>query len=70
MQFRMGGSSSGGSALIGCGTILALFGILLALTPFGVWMVRGLGWAAIVLGVAFAIAGIFYWLSGPRRRYF
>ena len=70
MQFRIDGSSSGGRALIGCGTILALLGILLALTPLGVWLVRGLGWGAIVLGVAFAVAGIFYWISGPRGRYF
>ena len=67
MQFRIGGR--GGSVFIGCGSILALFGLIL-LTPVGIWLVKAAGWISIVLGLIFVAAGIYYWLAGARHRHF
>jgi predicted tellurium resistance membrane protein TerC len=67
MSFRFG--SSGAGAFLGCGGLLAVFGLVL-LTPVGVWLVKALGWISIVLGIIFVVTGIFNWLSGNRRRYF
>ena len=65
MQFRFGA----GRAAIGCGSVLALFGLVLS-TPVGVFLVKALGWITIVLGVIIVISDVYYWLFGPRRRYF
>ena len=63
MQFRMGNAGPG--AGIGCGGILAVFGLILV-SPVGEWLIKGIGWTLIIAGV-FAIAtGIYYWLRGPR----
>lgn len=63
MQFRMGNAGPG--AGIGCGGILAVFGLILV-SPVGEWLIKGIGWILIIAGV-FAIAtGIYYWLRGPR----
>lgn len=67
MQFRIGGR--GGGAFIGCGSLLALFRLIL-LTPFGVWLVTAVGWLSIVLGLIFVAASIYYWLTGARHRHF
>jgi hypothetical protein len=67
MHFRTG--SNGGKALIGCGALLALSG-LLVVTPLGMWLVRALGWIAVLMGFFFAIMGGFLWLSALRRRRF
>ena len=67
MQFRIGGR--GGGPLIGCGSLLALLGLIL-LTPVGVWLVTAIGWISIVLGLIFVVSGIYYWLRGYRNRYF
>ena len=64
MRFRFGGA--GAKAYIGCGTFLALLGIVL-LSDVGVWLIKGIGWFAIVLGVIFVFSGVYYWLAGPRR---
>ena len=64
MQFRIRGP--GGRAYIGCGTFLALLGIVL-LSDVGVWLIKGIGWFAIVLGVIFLLSGVYYLLAGPRR---
>ena len=58
-HFRYRGS--GNSASIGCGTLLALLGLVL-LSPAGVWLVKGLGWACLVLGLLLAATGLYYWL--------
>jgi 1,4-dihydroxy-2-naphthoate octaprenyltransferase len=65
MNFKIGGN--GVSAFIGCGGLLAVFGLVL-LTPVGIWLVKALGWISIVLGTIFVVTGIFYRLSGTRRR--
>ena len=67
MQFRIGGR--GGCAFIGCGSLLALLGLIL-LTPVGVWLVKGVGWLSIVLGLIIVVTGVYYWLRGSRGRDF
>ncbi|PKB84170.1 MAG: hypothetical protein BZY88_00765 [SAR202 cluster bacterium Io17-Chloro-G9] len=64
MQFRFG--RTGGGAFLGCGTFLALLGLVL-LSDVGVWLIKGIGWFAIVTGVIFVLSGVYYWLTGPRR---
>jgi hypothetical protein len=56
MRFRI--DISGGRALVGCGAFLAVSGLLL-FTPLGVWLVRALGWIAVLLGLFFAVMGLF-----------
>ena len=63
MRFRIGGH--GGGPYIGCGTFLALVGMVL-LSDVGVWLVKGFGWFAIVFGVLFVVTGIYYWLASQR----
>ena len=67
MQFRIGGA--GGGVFIGCGAIIALFGLIL-LTPVGVWLVIAVGWISVVLGLVIVATGVYYWLRGSRGRYF
>ncbi len=64
MQFRMG--KAGPSAGIGCGGILAVFGLILV-SPVGEWLIKGIGWVLIIMGVFIILTGIFYWMKGPRR---
>ena len=63
MQFRIG--RAGGRVYIGCGTFLALLGMVL-LSDVGIWLIKGIGWSAIVFGVIFVVFGVYYWLAGPR----
>ncbi len=63
MQFRMG--NAGPSAGIGCGGILAVFGLILA-SPVGEWLIKGIGWILIVVGVFAVATGIYYRIKGPR----
>jgi hypothetical protein len=67
MQFRLGGA--GGGAFIGCGAVIALFGLIL-LTPVGVWLVKAVGWMSVVLGLVIVATGVCYWLRGRRGRDF
>ncbi|MFQ6029053.1 MAG: hypothetical protein ACE5Q6_16360 [Dehalococcoidia bacterium] len=53
-------------SLIGCGTVMVLFGLLL-LTPFIALLIKALGWFFIALGVIFAALGILTWTMIPRR---
>ncbi len=64
MQFRMG--NAGPSAGIGCGGILAVFGLILV-SPVGEWLIKGIGWILIIAGVFAIGTGIYYWMKGPRR---
>ena len=69
MQFRMGGmgrGSPGPSAGIGCGGVIIVLGLILV-SPVGEWLIKSIGWVFIVMGVLIAVAGIFYWMKGPRR---
>ena len=53
---------------MGCGLFLALFGLVL-LTDLGVWLIKGIGWLFLILGLILVVSGIYYWLTGSRRRY-
>ena len=63
---RMGMSSAGSSAGIGCGGILAVLGLILV-SPVGEWLIKGIGWILILMGVFIAVTGVYYWMRGPRR---
>ncbi|MCH7737896.1 MAG: hypothetical protein IH872_10925 [Chloroflexi bacterium] len=63
-QFRMGRAGPG--AGIGCGGILAVFGLILV-SPVGEWLIKGIGWILIFMGVLVVVTGIYYWIRGPRR---
>lgn len=65
MQFRFGGSD--GKSYLGCGALLVLLGLAL-LSPLVDWLVTGLGFFTIGLGLVLVTAGVIYWLTGYRRR--
>ncbi len=67
MRFRWGGSSS--QVSIGCGSLLALFGLVL-LTPFGVFLVKAVGWISLTVGIIVAAAGVHSWVVRFRRRHY
>ena len=64
MQFRM--SSAGPGAGIGCGGIMAVLGLILV-SPVGEWLIKGIGWVLILLGVFIVVTGVYLWMKGPRR---
>ena len=64
MRFRMG--SQGPGAGIGCGGLVAVVGLIL-ISPVGEWLIKGIGWILIVMGLFAATTSIFYWIRGPRR---
>ena len=66
MQFRWGGNGS--QAPIGCGLLLALFGSVL-LTPFGVFLVKAVGWISLTVGLILVATGIYAWAVRFRRHY-
>ena len=67
MQFRLGGA--GGGAVIGCGALFVLFGLIL-LTPVGVWLVKAVGWISVVLGLGIVATVVYYWFRGSLGRDF
>ena len=67
MRYRIGGA--GPVPAIGCGVLIALFGLIL-LTPVGVWLVKALGWISVVLGLIIVATGVYYWLRSSRGRHF
>ncbi len=67
MQFRWGGNSS--QVPIGCGSLLALFGLVL-LTPVGVFLVKAVGWISLVVGLILVATGIYAWMVKFRRRHY
>lgn len=67
MQFRqlkMG--SARPSAGIGCGGILAVLGLVLV-SPVGEWLIKGIGWVLIVVGLLVGVTGVYQWMKRPRR---
>lgn len=64
MQFRMG--NGGPIAGIGCGGVVAVLGLILV-SPVGEWLIKGIGWILIIVGVFTAVTGIYFWMKGPRR---
>ena len=63
---RMGMRSAGPGAGIGCGGIMAVFGLILV-SPVGEWLIKGIGWVFIFMGVFIAVTGVYLWMRGPRR---
>ena len=52
--------ANGAAGVIGCGLALVCLGLFL-LTPVAVFLLKGVGWALIVLGVLLAILGAWAW---------
>ena len=59
-QFKMG------SAGIGGGGILAVLGLVLV-SPVGEWLIKGIGWVLIVVGLLVGVTGVYQWMKRPRR---
>jgi len=55
-----------GSAGIGCGGILAVLGLVLV-SPVGEWLIKGIGWVLIVVGLLVGVTGVYQWMKRPRR---
>ncbi len=53
MRFRLG-NNKGPSAGVGCGGIVAIVGLILV-SPVGEWLIKGVGWILIIMGL-FAVA--------------
>ncbi len=64
MQFRLGGAGPG--AGIGCGGLVAVLGLILV-SPVGEWLIKGIGWILILMGVLIVVTGVYLWIKGPRR---
>ena len=64
MQFRVG--NTGPSAGIGCGGIVFILGLILV-SPVGEWLIKGIGWLLIIIGVFIFGSAIYLWMKGPRR---
>ncbi len=67
MQFRWRSNSS--QVPIGCGSLLALFGLVL-ITPFGVFLVKAVGWISLTVGIIVAATGVYAWVIKFRRRHY
>ena len=40
---------------------------LILISPVGEWLIKGIGWILIVMGLFATTISIFYWIRGPRR---
>ena len=63
MQFRTG--NTGPSAGIGCGGIVFILGLILV-SPVGEWLIKGIGWMLIAVGVFILGSAIYLWMRGSR----
>ncbi len=52
--------ANGAAGAVGCGLALCCLGLFL-LTPVAVFLLKGVGWALIVLGVLLAVLGAWAW---------
>ncbi|MDA0262907.1 MAG: hypothetical protein O3A93_02740 [Chloroflexi bacterium] len=50
------------SAGIGCGGLVAVLGLVL-ISPIGEFLISGIGWILIVIGVFAVLSGIYYWFK-------
>ena len=65
MRFSGGGPGCG----LVAGVWLAAIGAVL-ISPVGEWIIKGIGWIALALGVLVIVLTITTWLTGgPRRPY-
>ena len=58
--------NAGPGAGIGCGGLVAVLGLVLV-SPVGEWLIKGIGWILILMGVFNAVTGVYYWIRGRRR---
>ena len=66
MQFRqinMGGVGPGSG--IGCGGLIFVLGLILV-SPVGEWLIKGIGWVFILIGVLIIVGAIYLWMRGSR----
>ncbi|MEC9446206.1 MAG: hypothetical protein VYC59_05440 [Chloroflexota bacterium] len=66
MQFRqinMGGIGPGSG--IGCGGLIFVLGLILV-SPVGEWLIKGIGWLFILIGVLIIVGAIYLWMRGCR----
>ena len=66
MQFRqinMGGVGPGSG--IGCGGLIFVLGLILV-SPVGEWLIKGIGWLFILIGVLITVGAIYLWMRGSR----
>ena len=66
MQFRqinMGGVGPGSG--IGCGGLIFVLGLILV-SPVGEWLIKGIGWLLILIGVLIIMGAIYLWMRGSR----
>ena len=64
MQFRqinMGGIGPGSG--IGCGGLIFVLGLILV-SPVGEWLIKGIGWLFILIGVLIIVGAIYLWMRG------
>ena len=59
-------NATGPFGALGCGLALLFLGLFL-LTPVAVFLIKGIGWALIAVGVLVAALGLWGWLQ--RRRW-
>lgn len=57
-------SLAGPTGVLGCGLALVFLGLFL-LTPLVIFLIKGVGWALVVVGVLLCAYGLWSWL---RRR--
>ena len=58
--------ASGPAGALGCGLALVFLGLFL-LTPLAVILIKGVGWALIVLGILLAALGAWAWWQRRLR---
>ena len=66
MQFRqinMGGIGPGSG--IGCGGLIFVLGLILV-SPVGEWLIKGIGWLFILIGILMIVGAIYLWMRGSR----
>ena len=66
MQFRqinMGGVGPGSG--IGCGGLIFVLGLILV-SPVGEWLIKGIGWLFILIGILMIVGAIYLWMRGSR----
>ena len=57
---------AGPSAGMGCGGLVAVVGLVL-ISPVGEFLIKGIGWILIVVGVFAVVSGVYYWMKGTMR---
>jgi hypothetical protein len=36
-------------------------------SPVGEWLIKGIGWLFVVIGVLIIVSGIYFWMKGSRN---